>query len=346
MKKEKGITLIALVITIIVLLILAGVSISLVLGQNGVLTQSKTSVTENKKATAKEEVTMAWAACETDYWNAWAKDSSVSKADFFEGNNGNPGLSSYLTTGTLTNFSYGENSTLDYEKSASEKYALTVNSKGEVTGILEVSGQGGSSTPATPTSYTAYVVGQEVTVGEESFYVLEASDASQSTVTLLAKYNLNKDGTAQAPNASTSATGVPFSSTKYWASAHAAYTDWASKNLDINTVSGEVEGDAIYKAKAYATSKGGTNGRLLTYEEADSLKTSYGDMIWGKANQQGESSSYYYLSYWFSSASKYSDDYMWLVYGDYSCFDGFFPYFDEFHFGVRPVITVSKSLVS
>ena len=135
MKRERGITLIALVITIIVLLILAGVSISLVLGNNGVLTQSKTSVTENKKATAKEEVTMAWAACETDYWNAWEKDSSVSKQDFFEGNNGNPGLSSYLTTGTVTNFLYGDNTTFDYEKSASEKYHITINNKGEVSSI-------------------------------------------------------------------------------------------------------------------------------------------------------------------------------------------------------------------
>lgn len=34
MKKQSGITLIALIITIIVLLILAGVSISLVVGEN------------------------------------------------------------------------------------------------------------------------------------------------------------------------------------------------------------------------------------------------------------------------------------------------------------------------
>ena len=38
---EKGITLIALVITIIVLLVLAGVSLSLVLGDNGVIKNHK-----------------------------------------------------------------------------------------------------------------------------------------------------------------------------------------------------------------------------------------------------------------------------------------------------------------
>ena len=40
-KQNNGITLIALVITIIVLLILAGVSIAMLTGDNGILTQSK-----------------------------------------------------------------------------------------------------------------------------------------------------------------------------------------------------------------------------------------------------------------------------------------------------------------
>lgn len=49
-KKEKGITLIALVITIIVLLILAGVSIVMLTGENGILNQTKQAkeVTEYK----------------------------------------------------------------------------------------------------------------------------------------------------------------------------------------------------------------------------------------------------------------------------------------------------------
>lgn len=42
MKKEKGITLIALIVTIIILIILAGVSISMLIGENGLLTVAKT----------------------------------------------------------------------------------------------------------------------------------------------------------------------------------------------------------------------------------------------------------------------------------------------------------------
>ena len=40
-RTNKGITLIALVITIIVLLILAGVSIAMLTGENGILTQAQ-----------------------------------------------------------------------------------------------------------------------------------------------------------------------------------------------------------------------------------------------------------------------------------------------------------------
>lgn len=44
-KKEKGITLVALIITIIVLIILAGVTISLVVGDNGIIQKSKDAKT-------------------------------------------------------------------------------------------------------------------------------------------------------------------------------------------------------------------------------------------------------------------------------------------------------------
>lgn len=56
MKNEKGITLIALVITIIVLLILAGVSIAMLGGDNGLLSKSQESAAQTAIAGAKDEV--------------------------------------------------------------------------------------------------------------------------------------------------------------------------------------------------------------------------------------------------------------------------------------------------
>ena len=54
-KSNKGITLVALVVTIVVLLILAGVSISLVLGQNGLITQAQEAKKKTAEATKNEE---------------------------------------------------------------------------------------------------------------------------------------------------------------------------------------------------------------------------------------------------------------------------------------------------
>ena len=59
LKERKGITLIALVITIIVLLILAGVSIAMLTGQNGILTQANNAKDETEQANAKEKVESA-----------------------------------------------------------------------------------------------------------------------------------------------------------------------------------------------------------------------------------------------------------------------------------------------
>ena len=55
-KKERGITLVALVVTIVVLLILAGVSISMVLGNNGIVTKAKETQTAQDKAYAEDVI--------------------------------------------------------------------------------------------------------------------------------------------------------------------------------------------------------------------------------------------------------------------------------------------------
>ena len=53
-KQEKGVTLVALVITIVVLLILAGVSITGILGQNGILTRATTAKSDTENAAKAE----------------------------------------------------------------------------------------------------------------------------------------------------------------------------------------------------------------------------------------------------------------------------------------------------
>ena len=58
-RSNKAITLIALVITIIVLLILAGVSIATLTGDNGLLTKAQQAKEENEKASDRDLIAMA-----------------------------------------------------------------------------------------------------------------------------------------------------------------------------------------------------------------------------------------------------------------------------------------------
>lgn len=56
MKNQKGITIVALVITIIVLLIFAGFSIAMLAGNNGLLTNPKQTQTTETNQISNEEI--------------------------------------------------------------------------------------------------------------------------------------------------------------------------------------------------------------------------------------------------------------------------------------------------
>ena len=58
MKNKKGITLIALIITIIILLILAGVSLNAIVGDNGVITNAMNAKKTSEEVYRKEQIKM------------------------------------------------------------------------------------------------------------------------------------------------------------------------------------------------------------------------------------------------------------------------------------------------
>ncbi len=58
LKKERGITLVALVVTIIILLILAGVTLSIALSENGLFQRSRNAATAYKQAGEREQTTL------------------------------------------------------------------------------------------------------------------------------------------------------------------------------------------------------------------------------------------------------------------------------------------------
>ena len=67
---QRGITLVALVITIIVLLILAGVTIAALSGDNGILTNASKSQQENALGNAKDLIAMTINEATNDYYRS------------------------------------------------------------------------------------------------------------------------------------------------------------------------------------------------------------------------------------------------------------------------------------
>ena len=179
-------------------------------------------------------------------------------------------------------------------------------------------------------------IGDEVTVGGEQFYILEW-DNNCDTVNLISKYNLNTAGTAQ-QNAAYGTTACAFSSTNYWSSS------FTSSPFNLNDFIGYTETDAIGKAKSYGRSKGAVSSRLLSYEEANALKSKESSnakiklMYRGNANTADG-----FLYYWLGSARNTIRVWSVVGYGgSLSTRD-----FDVGNvFGVRPVITVLKSKIS
>ena len=81
MKDQKGITLIALVITIIVLLILAGVSIAMLTGQNGILTRSREAQTTTIQKSNEEIVKLAVSDLLTEYYAGGAIATNITNTN-------------------------------------------------------------------------------------------------------------------------------------------------------------------------------------------------------------------------------------------------------------------------
>ncbi len=248
--KQNGITLVALVITIIILLILAGISISALTNQ-GLFTQAQNAKNLTEEKTAEE----------------------------------NEILKNYLE----------------------QMNAITGGTSGG-------------------TTYTAYAVGDQVTVGGESFYVIKASSTSEEKVTLLAAKNIDTTTMLQSYSAGT----VAFSSTNYWST-----IEGITYPYDLNNTATSADTDAIAKARAYGTAKGGT-GRLMTVEEVVALG---GDM--DNYDSSACPSWINTSNYWLGSAD--NPNFVWNVSSGY-LFN--YNFSNDIYYGVRPVIEISKSLIS
>ena len=282
LKNEKGITLVALVITIIVLLILAGVTLSMVMGDSGIFGKANSAKEQTQLSNAEEIIKLAVlenqvkrVSGDADALTNEALKTEIGKKLTEQG---------YTVSGSTVTY-YGDK-TIDIESYLDKE-----------------------------TTYTAYNVGDQVTVGGEKFYVIKASSESEEKVTLLAEKNIDTTTLKQ----SDSAEPVAFSSTNYWSSE----TVYPS-NLNNYSSSSIKETDAISIAKRYGTEKGGI-GRLITYDEINLLPENL------KGNK----------SFWCGTA--YSNSTVWNYAG--TSLTQFSVPSSYMVAGVRPVIEISKSLI-
>lgn len=87
-RNEKGITLIALIITIIVLLIMAGVSIALVIGDNGIASKAFKAKQETTKEQVRQDIRLTVSNAFSEGMGYVYYDKLVEELDKTFGNNG------------------------------------------------------------------------------------------------------------------------------------------------------------------------------------------------------------------------------------------------------------------
>ena len=151
LKNKKGITLIALVVTVVVLIILAGVSINAVLGDNGIIKKANQAASVTKEAEVKEAInrTILEFYLTNDY--ATLEDFLKAKAE----------------DGSIDSVTKNADGTLTVKKG---EYSVTVENKTNSSGG---SSSGGSTGGETQTP--------EITIGEAK--VVANSDGTGSAIT-------------------------------------------------------------------------------------------------------------------------------------------------------------------
>ena len=146
MRNQKGITLIALVITIIVLLILAGVSIAMLTGENGILTNATESQQKTDYENAREQIDIALQAIKTEALAKTVDDNSYVPAD----NAANLATADIIGSTIISDDNYEVDTTTT---SGVIEITYTNNAtKVTVTGSIDLAGStGGTITKATGT---------------------------------------------------------------------------------------------------------------------------------------------------------------------------------------------------
>lgn len=134
--KEQGITLIALIVTIIILVILAAITINAIVGEYSIIGTAKDAGELGRIAEAEEDVKLAWEGCSLEYMIS-GMEKNLPKKDFFTKER----LNKSLVGGEAVEVKYSEDKTVPSEVTYRTRgkryyeYKIQIAANGEVSAV-------------------------------------------------------------------------------------------------------------------------------------------------------------------------------------------------------------------
>ncbi|MBO4293772.1 MAG: type II secretion system protein [Clostridia bacterium] len=339
LNKTSGITLIALVITIIVLLILAGITISALTGSDSAPAKANEAKQKNDIGSAKDQLAVLVQNAQTEaYDDIYVKGNKTVKLT-----DSATEVGQRVITAALAQYETAKqigDATMVISQSATgqdAKVTITTRDYKQEGTIAITSGtltwealtENTGTPPGGGTTYTAYSVGDTVRISNQDFYVIADSDANNPTLKLFAKYCLSytksDDSYTDLVQSEDESTGMELSS-------------------DIVNIYNESDVEDIINAYVSTLNVTGATGRLLLLSDIYNLGgtidmgevTSDYNSIFGVS----ESVSYgYYLGP--ADVDDFFDDEVYYIYQSSNILYSW--YNDETLCSkIRPVIVISK----
>ena len=312
-RKERGITLIALVITIIILLILAGVSIAMLTGNNGVLSQAEKAKNETENAQTFEGQRLDEYNSTLSNWVSGEKTDEKDETEetpIFDENT--------LTIGDATNV----------DKYGQEVTKYTVKAGDMTTNVWRLFYQ--------DSNYTYLITDEYVGMYEpyNSYINNYTSGADVSTIgkklnsMLLENKNFFTGGNKN-PNILSVAW---LTDTDEWAEFKNEDAVFAIGSPTIELFTKSFNSTATANGAKEITLSVGKTG-YVNNTISNQIKTSYNKGIYNKEN----------LSNWWISSPYDSGSYsQFVVYGYYECFDKY--NVDSASYPIRPIVCIPTSV--